>query len=276
MIPIVYCGNNRVFEGLFLSALSVARRTAEPLEIIVLTMDYTKANAAYLPFTEEQTKIIDSAIKMFNPESSVKVIDLGEQFIEHFEGGRNLVHSYTPYALLRLFMDDENIVPFDKAIYLDIDVMACKDIKELWDIDLKDYDYAAVLDYLGKFWVARDYVNSGVMLLNLKKIRETDMFDRCRKTIYKNWYAMPDQSALYNCADKIMRIDGRFNEQRDIKPETVIKHFNRGIKWLPFFHLYNIKQWERDKVREKLKIFDFEEDYSFYDEFTKKTKEVKI
>lgn len=61
----------------------------------------------------------------------------------------------------------------------------------------------------------------------------------------------------------------RFNEQRDIKKDTVVKHFCRGIFWLPFFHIYNIKQWERDAVHKRLKIHYYDDIYDQYDQLAK-------
>lgn len=267
MIPIIYCGNDRIFEGVFLSALSVARRTAAPLEIRILTMDDTAANAKYTPITQEHVALLDAALKHFHPESRALRVDLTERFAEVFAGGKNLKNSYTPYALLRLLADDPAIVPHEKAIYLDVDTMACRDIRELWEIDLTDYEYGAAPDYMGTFWVAKDYCNSGVLLLNLKKIRETGMFEKCRGLIRTRWFAMPDQSAIHRSATARYPLDRRFNEQRQISAETVIKHFNKGIIWFPFFHLYNIKQWQRAAVHKKLGITVFDEDYAFYDKF---------
>ena len=45
----------------------------------------------------------------------------------------------------------------------------------------------------------------------------------------------------------------------------MVKHFCRGIRWLPFFHIYNIKQWEREAVHKKLKIYYFDDVYARYD-----------
>lgn len=80
---------------------------------------------------------------------------------------------------------------------------------------------------------------------------------------------MPDQTAIHRSATARLYLDTRFNEQRSVKPDTVIKHFNRGIKWLPFPHFFNVKQWDRKAVRDKLKIRVFDEDYAFYDDFIK-------
>lgn len=268
MIPILYCGNDRIFEGLFLSATSIARRTGEALEVRVLTMDDSDANPAYRPISEERVASLECALKRFHPENRAVRVDLSEKFFEAFGGGKNLKNSYTPYALLRLLADDPAVVPYDKAIYLDVDTMACRDIRELWDIDIMDYEYGAVLDYMGTFWVAKDYCNSGVLLLNLAKIRETGMFGKCRELIREKWFAMPDQSAIHRSAIARYTLPRRFNEQRGITGETVIKHFNKGIVWFPF-HIYNVKQWQRDAVHKRLKITAFDDDYAFYDEFMK-------
>lgn len=276
MIPVVYCGNKKVFEGIFLSATSMARRTKEELHINVFTMDYTKTNEEYEPISQKQIDVLDSAIKRFNGDSGAKLHDLSQRFTEEFEGGKNLKTEYTPYAFLRFFMDDAVILPYGKAIYLDADTMCCKDIKELWDIDIQGYEYGAVLDHMGRFWVNRRYCNSGVLLINLEEIRRTNLFYNCRKLLYKRWFKMPDQSALHLLAKSRLYLPQRFNEQRGIKGDTVIKHFNKGIKVFPFFHIYNIKQWHREAVHKKLKIYDFDMDYEYYDSFARKLEEDKI
>ena len=58
MIPVVYCGNKKVFEGIFLSATSMARRTKEALHINVFTMDYTKTNEEYEPISQKQIDVL--------------------------------------------------------------------------------------------------------------------------------------------------------------------------------------------------------------------------
>ena len=71
-----------------------------------------------------------------------------------------------------------------RIIYLDADVLVNCDIKELWDIDIKEYCIAAVpdIDMVGgrvvtlpiyKNQITREkYFNSGVMYMNLDKIRD--------------------------------------------------------------------------------------------------------
>lgn len=78
----------------------------------------------------------------------------------------------TKTACYRLFAPF--IKGLDKVIYLDTDVAVLKDIKELWDIPIKYI--GAVLDPLYKYQASKNnlhtaYVNSGVMVLNLKGLR---------------------------------------------------------------------------------------------------------
>lgn len=81
---------------------------------------------------------------------------------------------------------------------------------------------------------------------------------------------LSDQDALNRCASKKLLLPRRFNEQRKICPDTVLKHFCRGIRWLPFFYVYNIKQTEREKVHKELKITEFDDIYRQYDEIVAK------
>ena len=156
-------------------------------------------------------------------------------------------------------------------VYLDIDTMCLGNIRELYDIDLTEKEYAASRDILGKVWYQKDYCNSGVLLLNMKKIRETGLFTRAREMVYNKHMYMPDQSALNALATARTFLPERFNEQRAIKKDTLIKHFCKGIRWILFIPFtYNIKQWHRDKVHSRLKIHQFDDVYEQFDELAEK------
>ena len=49
MIPVVYSGNRKIFEGLLLSVMSLAENTKEDLQIFVMTMDLSDDNPNFLP-----------------------------------------------------------------------------------------------------------------------------------------------------------------------------------------------------------------------------------
>lgn len=84
----------------------------------------------------------------------------------------------------------ERIINEDKALYLDGDVIINKDISELFTIDLSD-NYVAAVDDMGdefdekgnsnlasRIGMKGRYFNSGVMLLNLKNIRQDGIRDK--------------------------------------------------------------------------------------------------
>ena len=71
----------------------------------------------------------------------------------------------------------------DKMLYLDIDMMARKDISELYNIDVSKYEYAAVREKYGSKMIRPDYINAGMLLLNMKEIKETGLLKRARTLI---------------------------------------------------------------------------------------------
>ena len=267
MISVCYCGNRRVFPGLLLSVLSLAKHTERAVHVYVLSMDLHEQNAAFLPFTEGQIGILNEVLREKNPESRAEQIDMTAMYKERLAHGKNRKAAiYTPYALLRLFLDRLPGLP-EKMVYLDIDTMCAGDIAQLFDTDVSGYEYAAVRDFMGKFWIDKNYCNSGVLLLNLPMIRETGLFERVRDLVCTKKMAMPDQSALHLCGTKRLYLPERFNEQRGLKQDTVVKHCCKGIKWILFIPLvYNIKQWQREKVHKRLKIRAFDDLYERYDE----------
>lgn len=269
MIPICFSGNGKIFEGLLMSVMSLADKASEPLKLYILTMDLTKENPKFNSFSDEQIKLLNDVVKEKNPKSEVVKVDATQDYIKYLRDGKNHENGYTPYTLLRLLLDLTPNIP-DKLIYLDIDTMCVSDIKQLYDVDIEGYDFAAVKDYMGRFWINRHYCNAGVMLLNMKQIKENGLFEKCRNKVNKTKMLMPDQTAL-NKYGKKKYLPFKFNEQRKIKTDTVVKHFCKGIVFfLPFgFHIYNIKQWQREKVHKSLKIFCFDDIYTRVDELKK-------
>ena len=263
-IPICYCGNKRIFGGIFMSVLSILESCSEPLEIILLTMDLSDKNPTYIPFTEEQRLLLEKTLKGYNAESTARIIDVTALQHKYFDKAKNQKNSYTPYASIRLFLDELDVP--EKLIYLDADIMLAKSIKELYDVDIKNYEFAAVKDIVGSRFFPKQYCNSGVLLLNLKTIKETGLFTKAKDLVKKRALMMPDQSALnMRCIAKLV-LPYRFNEQRAIKEDTVIKHFCMGYKWHGILlKSYNYKQWHRKEVHEELGIFCFDRIYEIYD-----------
>ncbi|MBQ6515632.1 glycosyltransferase family 8 protein, partial [bacterium] len=91
-------------------------------------------------------------------------------------------HRHVSKTALLKFLLPEIFSDLDKILYLDGDILVYKDLAELYQTDLHEYYAAAVSDMRA---VLRNksnvslrlgnYFNSGVMLLNLKKMREDNL-----------------------------------------------------------------------------------------------------
>lgn len=90
-------------------------------------------------------------------------------------------------AALFKFELPELLSQLDKVLYLDGDLIVREDLGDLYSTDIDNYYLAAVVDsgsiYYKHDYVKRvkDYFNSGVMLLNLKKMREDSSTEKLIK-----------------------------------------------------------------------------------------------
>ena len=135
------------------------------------------------------------------------------------------------------------------------------------------------LDYYGKWFfknkkIKFNYINSGVLLLNLEKIRQTKLFKRAREMCKEKKMFMPDQSSLNKLSVNKKIEQRKYNEQRRLKKDTVFQHFTTSFRLLPFFHKVTIKPWNIDKVHKKLKIFEYDDILYGYTSIQKEIKEI--
>ena len=251
-------GNKKVFDGILIGALSITKNCEQPINLYVLTMDLSDMDESYAPITIEQVQIIDAVLKTTNIKSKAIRIDATQEYIKEMKNSPNNFDSYTPYAFLRLFADRLDCLP-SKILYLDTDVVAVKDINELYNIDVSNYEFAAALDYYGRWFYNPQYINSGVMLLNLDNIRKSGLFKRTLKVCSRRKIFLADQTALNKYSKNKLIIDRKFNEQKKIKEDTVIRHFSKTIKFFPYFHTQNIKPWQVEKVKNVLKIHEIDD-----------------
>ncbi len=260
---IAYAGNAKVFKGVLLSVLSILKHTNKPINIYVLTMDLQDIDKSYSPINSEMIGLLEKIVKEKNEQSTVVAYDVSQYYLDTIATSKNKNTIYTPYCFLRLYLSKLDGIA-DKVIYLDVDTMVYNDLQELFDIDVEGYEYGAVLDHMGKFWINKYYLNSGVLLLNMPLIRETGLFENCVDMLLHKKLMLPDQTALNDLVRKKLFLDRKFNEQRKVRPDTVVKHFCQGFQYFPIPKLYNIKQWDIKKVQKKLKIREFDDIFEIY------------
>ncbi len=262
-IPILYAGNQNVFDGMVISLLSAVKHTASPLSVFLLTMDLRDQNSAFLPITEQQRAYLEELCQAVNAESRVRLCDVGALYRQTMLNSPNAQTGYTPYTFLRLFADRLPEIP-DKVLYLDTDTVVCADLAELFCKELGKNELAAVRDRYGCHFFGINYINAGVLLLNMKQIRESGLFRRALELCARKKLFLPDQNALNRLVRGKMLLSRRFNEQKRERDDTVIRHFSMTIRWIPF-RTQNVKPWQVERVRTLLKTNAFDDlldDYS--------------
>jgi len=253
MIPLLIAGNEKVADGLLIDLISYAQCAKEPAEVFFLTMDYRELDPSFAPLAERQGEYLDSYLKEKVPGSAFHLIDAKKAFEERFDVKDFAKSIYTPYTLLRLAADRVEGLP-DALLYVDTDIMFLQDVKEAYAkalSELGDNEYLAVKDRVISHF-HKGYINAGVMLLNLKAIRESGLFDACCDYLEKKRPTLMDQTALNACAKKKGFLDPAWNVQKEQKGTPLIRHFAICLKMLPFPHNQKVKPWQVERVRSKL------------------------
>lgn len=177
-----------------LTSLNENLRSLERCAIHVIAIDLTEASLADLDRVAEHYRNI-----------IVHKVDSGAQF----QGLENSSHVST--AALFKFKLPELLADLDKVLYLDGDILIAQDIYESFKgIELGEHYVASVkdinvmkkrkrnpLEKLGAKY--NSYFNSGVMLLNLKKMRENGLTEAMVDFKKNQKSAYMDQDAFNFC-----------------------------------------------------------------------------
>ena len=139
------------------------------------TADYT-INVIGVNLSDNNKKNLE---KLNTTGVKINLVNKGDEFsdIKKF-------HPYISNAGLFKFQLAEIFKDLDKLLYLDCDILIQKDLSELFAEDVNDVYAAVIKDHLAKVMKydqatgVEDYFNSGVMLLNLKKMRENNVYEK--------------------------------------------------------------------------------------------------
>lgn len=260
MINILFSGNAGVFDGVLTCILSIFKRTKtkEPFRFYIYTMDVTRIKPEYQPISEVQISFLNDIAKKYNKENEVIKKDVTELYEKEFGGCPNEQAYCSPYTLLRLFADVVEGMP-DKLLYLDVDILFNRDITLLYEIDVSDYEYAAARDHYGKYLLNPNYINAGVLLFNMKKIKETGLLEKARELIKTKKLTFADQSAVYRSTTRKRMLPQRFNDQKFLHKHTVVRHFSKRLFYLPYPHTANIKQWRISDIHRIFRYYVFDD-----------------
>lgn len=266
-------------KGLVLSVLSLSGHVKEPLHIYIMTMSLWANGRSYAPVSERTALFLEGNLREKNSESSVCLLDVSTNFQKR-PPTANMNSRFTPYCMLRLYADLIPELP-NRILYLDEDVLCRRDCSAFYYQAMEGREIAGVLDYYGKWFFREnplhfDYLNSGVLLLNMKEIRRTRLFRRCRGLCQANRMFMPDQSALNRLAGSKKICNSKYNEQRKLHKDTVFQHFTTSFRFFPFFHMVTVKPWQIERMHEELRLTEYDDLLEEYQTFMAKMKGEKV
>lgn len=259
---ILYCGDSNTERGIFLSLLSLMDHNREKLHIYILTMNLEYQGRRYRAISEEYIHSAEAYIKNINIRNTIRLFDVSDCFARCMPE-KNMKTRFTPYCMLRLYADYIAEIP-ERILYLDNDVLCRGDITDFYYQDMHGYELAGALDYYGSWFFrrtiwCRDYMNSGVLLLNMDEIRKTGLFERSRTFCKNKQMFMPDQSAINKLAGTKKLVERKYNEQRRLHKNTVLQHFTTSFRLFPWLHTVAVKPWEIEKVHHVLKLHEYDD-----------------
>lgn len=230
--------------------------------------------------------------KLSNDHVTVKPIVFGDKFYD-----LEVTHPHVSKAALFKF-EIPNIFPgLDKILYLDGDILVRGDLSELFDLDISNVYVAAARDMAGEYQNfdkiagVEKYFNSGVMLLNLKKMRQNKISEQLiRARSERQDFKTMDQDVLNHVfGGSVLWADVRYNamaynmilmqfsiEQinsfygsdyasfEDLLNKSVIIHLtNKDKPWLSKFAFMN-EEWFLffDRINEKREFVNIEKNRS--------------
>lgn len=150
----------------------------------------------------------------------------------------------------------------DKCVYIDGDVIVETDLYDLLNENVEDYYVGGVpditlisrpnqaMDYMSKSNIQAidDYINSGILVMNLKKIRKDNLFTTFINQISTEYNPWLDQDVINRvCHGKIKLLDWTYNHIsyfEDFAYESLIGPARRIGKGDIFHYTMGVKPWD--------------------------------
>ena len=201
MMNILMSANQDVMSGVELVLYTLLTHNKN-CRIYIATMDIDvriNDNGGMIHYNglhEGEKSFLKKMVKYLDQTSEIKFIDCHDYYMNELYGNPNELSAswLTPYTSLRLFAD-EMLPNIDHVLYLDCDVSVHANLEHMYyDCISKDVDYSAHVsdDACG----GKGEMVAGVMVLNLKKNRETGFLKLARENVKRNAYQWYDQDAI--------------------------------------------------------------------------------
>ena len=252
--------------------------------------------------TEEDLGIFTSLLNG-KENFTLTVLDMRLK-IREIGAGKFHLGTYAIPIFYRLFLP-EMLPQYDKVLYLDSDIIVQSDIKNLYSIDIGDFPLAAGLDIgassiplnlaeLNAYWYCRRvlglrksnrYFNSGVLIMDLQKMRNSDFPQRVRAEIANSGhFVFPDQDILNRIFEgKVFYLNKNWNYMtlrngRHLEKYSIL-HFAGVHPWLSINLPHSGIWWEaaeKSLLAEKIRQENYgtPEQMQYYDEIDKSYRRV--
>lgn len=196
---------------------------------------------------------------------SIRTCDIRSAFSEHNLFTENRT-GFSPMAYARLMIPEILGKEYTRALYLDGDMIAFRDIAELFDSNLGgkplgssvDLFFAAEADrermrYVREVLNTRDYIMSGMLLMNLEQFRQQKLSQKLMEAALSRQWQWHDQDVLNRVlAGQIQLLDPAWDccdigPMADDLPAQLRPAYRQAMKNPGIFHFAGAgaKPWER-------------------------------
>lgn len=227
---------------------------------------------------------------------NIEFVDLN-YYIEKIKDKLYTRDYYSKTTYFRLFIP--NLYPqYNKALYLDSDIVILSDIANLYNIDISDNLVAAVPDdviqkisvfaeYAEKVvGVAsyKNYFNAGVLLMNLDELRKFEFQEKFLYSLEKIKFAVAQDQDYLNrlCKGRVKLVEKGWNRmpmEDEIKIEDIkLIHYNLAYKpWHFEDILYKDFFWKYAQKTEYIDIIkEMKDNYSEEEKFKDREDDRKL
>ena len=284
-IPIFFTVDDKYVPFLAVALQSLIENSSEK--------NYYLIKILYTSITEENQE----KIKKYEKENvNIEFVDLN-YCINKIKNKLYTRDYYSVTTYFRLFIP--NLYPqYNKALYLDCDIVLLADVAELYNIDMGDNLVAAAPDdVIQKIEVFQEYVekvvgvadyrnyfNAGVLLMNLDELRKFDFQEKFLYSLEKIKFAVAqDQDYLNRLCKGRVKIISNVWDKMPISNDTdtndlKLIHYNLAFKpWHFEDILYKEYFWKYAKKTEFFdEIIKIRDNYTEEDRFNDKEGDKKL
>lgn len=193
------------------------------IDFHVISNDLKHTNKSIL--IECVRKKIDCRISFYNCD----LVDIENSFILNEAQYLSHISSDT---FVRLYLTEILPVEIDKILYLDVDIIVNGDLNELYSQTQIDGYFAAVVPQIDEFFVFNNdrvydsqflYFNAGVILLNLKELRDINCVG-----LYKCFFIENSNLVLFNDQDILNYCIGNNVKYLDLKYNVITPYLRES------------------------------------------------